>query len=86
MGYFVTDTVGLIIAVLNVITVVLLIYLFLQVVAEGRSTLLGVLDRIFGPVLAPLRRVLPMWRIDGAALIVAALLQLVALVLRRRYM
>ena len=86
MGYFVTNVVGLIIAVLNVITVVLLIYLFLQVVAEGRSMLLAVLDRIFGPVLDPLRRILPRWRVDGAALIVAALLQLVALVLKRRYM
>jgi len=86
MGFFVTDAVGLIIASLNVITVVLLIYVFLQVAAEGRSTLLKILDRVFGPVCVPLRRVLPLWRVDGAALIVAALLQLVALVLRRRYL
>ncbi len=86
MDYFVADTVGLIIAILNVITVVLLIYVFLQVVAEGRSTLLKVLDRIFGPVLYPLRRILPRWWIDGAALIAAALLQVIALALKRRYM
>lgn len=85
MGHFVMDTVGLIIASLNVITVVLLIYLLLQMVAEERSSLLKVLHRIFGPVLAPLRRALPEWRIDGAALIVAVLLQLVVLVVRRRY-
>ena len=86
MDYFVTDTVGLIIAGLNVITVVLLIYVFLQVVAEGRSTLLKVLDRIFGPVLSPLRRALPAWRIDGASIIAAALLQLIVMALRRRYL
>lgn len=86
MGYFVTDTVGLIIAGLNVVTVVLLIYVFLQVVAEGRSTLLKVLDRIFAPPLAPLRRLLPAWRVDGASLVVAALLQMIAIVLKRRYL
>ncbi len=86
MDYFVTDTVGLILASLNVITVVLLIYVFLRVVAEGRSRLLEVLDRIFGPVLAPLRRVIPTGRIDGAALVVAALLQLIAFALRKRYL
>jgi uncharacterized protein YggT (Ycf19 family) len=86
MSYFVADTVGLIIAALNVITIVLLIYLFLQVVAEGRSALLKALDRIFGPVLAPLRRVLPTWRIDSAALVVAVLLQAIALLLKRWYM
>lgn len=86
MGYFVTDTVGLILASLNVITVVLLIYVFLRIVAEGRSKLLEVLDRIFGPVLAPLRRMLPAWRVDGASLIAAALLQLIAFALRKRYL
>ena len=86
MNYFAADTVGLIIAGLNVITLVLLIYVFLQVVAEGRSTLLKILDRMFGPVLTPLRRVLPEWRVDGASLIAAALLQLIVMALRQRWL
>jgi uncharacterized protein YggT (Ycf19 family) len=86
MGYFVTDPVGLILASLNVLTVVLVIYVFLQAVAEGRSTLLRVLHRVFTPLLVPLRSVLPRWRIDAAPIILAALLQFIAFALRRRYL
>jgi uncharacterized protein YggT (Ycf19 family) len=71
---------------LNVITVVLLIYVFLQAVAAGRGKLLGVLDRLFGPIIAPLRRVLPEWPIDGASIIIAVLLQLIVFALKRRYL
>lgn len=86
MGYFITDPVGLIIAALKVLTFILLVYVFLQVVAEDRSRLLRVLDGIFAPLLSPLRRVLPEWRIDTASIILAAALQLIAFALRRRYM
>jgi uncharacterized protein YggT (Ycf19 family) len=86
MSYFVTDPVGLIIAALNVITVVLLIYVFLQAVAAGQSKLLKVLDRLFGPIIAPLRRILPKSPVDGASIIIAVLLQVIVFVLKRRYL
>jgi uncharacterized protein YggT (Ycf19 family) len=85
MGYFVTDRVGLIIAFLNVITFLLLVYMFLKAAAEGRSRLLRVLDRIFAPTLSPLRRVLPAGRLDLASIVLAAVLQIVAFALRRAY-
>lgn len=86
MGYFVTDPIGLIIAVLNVATFLLLVYIFLMVVAGGRSRLLQVLDRIFAPILSPLRRVLPAWKLDTAPVILAAVLQLIAFTLKRYYL
>ena len=85
MPYFETRPIGLIIAALNVATFLLLVYLFLGVVAGERSALYRVLDRIFAPALRPLRRALPEWRIDGAALALAALLQLIVLMITRRY-
>jgi len=47
MGYFVTDTVGLILAFLNTLTFMLLLYLFLQLVGVPDSRVYGALDRIF---------------------------------------
>jgi len=85
MGYFITDPVGLIIAVLNVATVLLLIICFLKAAAEGRSKLLRVLERIFAPILYPLRRLLPVWRFDIAPIILAAVLQLIVMVIKRGY-
>jgi uncharacterized protein YggT (Ycf19 family) len=85
MRYFVTDVIGLIIAALNVATVLLLVYVLLEWVADERSRLLRVLDRIWSPLLAPLRRVLPAWRIDAASLILALILQIVILLLKRGY-
>ncbi len=76
MGYFVGDEVGLIIASLNTATLVTLVYAFLKAV-EPRSRLLHALEKIYGPLLAPLRRILPAWRFDLAALILAAALQAV---------
>ena len=86
MGYFITDPIGLIIAFLNVVTFLLLVYILLQLVAEGRSRLLGVLDRIFAPILSPLRGVLPAWKLDPASIILAAVLQLIAFALKRSYL
>lgn len=80
-----TDVVGLIIAALNVATVLLLVYIFLEWVADERSRLLRVLDRIWSPPLAPLRRVLPAWRIDSASLILALILQIIIFLLKRGY-
>jgi uncharacterized protein YggT (Ycf19 family) len=85
MGLFITDPVGLIIALLNVTTFVLIVYVFLQLAAEGRSKLLYILDRGFAPLLAPLRRVLPVWRVDTASIICIAVLQIVAFVLKKRF-
>ncbi len=85
MGYIITDPVGLIIAVLNVTTIALLIYVLLQAVADRRSKLLRVLDRLFSPVSSLLRRVLPESRIDLAPVVAAILLQMIAFFIKRRY-
>ncbi len=85
MGFFVNDAVGLIIAFLNVITFLLLIYCFLQTVGDDRSRVLGILDRVFSPILAPLRRILPRWRFDISPLIMAVLLQAVVTFMKRTW-
>ena len=77
MGYFVADKFGLIVAWLNTATFITLVYIFLKAVEE-RSRLLHVLDKFYSPVLSPLRRVLPAWKLDLASIIFAALLQLAA--------
>lgn len=83
MGYFITDRIGLIIAALNLATVLLLVYVLLECVADERSRLLRALDRIWSPLLGPLRRALPAWRIDPASLILALTLQIIVFFLRR---
>jgi len=85
MGYFITDRVGLIIAALNTATFITLVYVFLQAV-EKRSRSLHVLEKIYGPLLAPVRRVLPPWKLDLASIILAAVLQLVAFYVKRRWL
>jgi uncharacterized protein YggT (Ycf19 family) len=85
MGLFITDPLGLIIAFLNVTTFLLLVYVLLQAMAEGRSRVLRVLDRVFAPLLAPLRRIVPEWKIDIASLILAIVLQLIAFALKSGY-
>ncbi|MBU8920548.1 MAG: YggT family protein [Bacteroidales bacterium] len=82
---FITDVFGLIIAFLNVITFLLLIYLFLQAISDDRSRVLGVLDKVFSPVLQPLRKVLPSWRIDISPAILALALQIAAVILKRMW-
>ncbi len=82
MGYFITDRIGLIIAALNTATFITLVYVFLKAVEE-RSRLLHTLDKVYAPLLTPLRRVLPAWRLDFAAIILAAVLQIVALGIKR---
>ena len=85
MRYFVTDIVGLIIAALNVATALLLVYVLLEWVADERSRLLRALDRIWSPLLSPVRRVLPAWKIDSASLILALILQIIVFFLKRGY-
>jgi uncharacterized protein YggT (Ycf19 family) len=82
MGYFISDRIGLIIAALNTATFITLVYVFLKAVEE-RSRLLHTLDKVYAPLLAPLRRVLPAWRLDPAAIILAAVLQIVAFGIKR---
>ena len=81
---FITGVFGLIIAFLNVITFLLLIYLLLQMIGDDRSKVLGVLDKVFSPVLQPLRKVLPSWRIDISPAILALALQIAAEIIKRR--
>lgn len=83
MGYLVNDTVGLIIAFLNVATIVALIYCFLQTVGDDRSRLLGILDKGLSPILAPLRRFLPRRGFDFSPVILAVLLQAAAALIKR---
>jgi uncharacterized protein YggT (Ycf19 family) len=85
MGYFVTDRIGLIIATLNTATFVTIAYVIVKAVEE-RSRVLHVLDRVYGPLLAPMRRVLPAWRVDPAGLILAVVLQIVAFYVKRRWL
>ncbi|HEY5132411.1 MAG TPA: YggT family protein [Candidatus Krumholzibacteriaceae bacterium] len=84
MDYFVSEPIGLIIAVLNTVTFITIVYVFVKAVEE-RSRLLQVLDRVYTPLLAPLRRILPAWKLDIASIILAAVLQLVAFYIKRRW-
>jgi uncharacterized protein YggT (Ycf19 family) len=83
MRYFVSDEIGLIIATLNSATFITLVYVFLKAV-EPRSRLLHALDKVYGPLLAPVRRIMPAWKLDVAALILAAVLQAAAFVIKQR--
>jgi uncharacterized protein YggT (Ycf19 family) len=85
MSYFISERIGLIIAALNTATLITIVYVFLKAVEE-RSRLLRVLDKVYTPLLAPLRRILPAWRLDIASLILAVILQLVAFYVRRRWL
>lgn len=80
---FVTDRIGLIIASCNVLSIVLLIYLFLEILAGERSRLFVALDKIFTPILFPLRKVAPDARFDYAPIVLAVILQVVAFITGR---
>ncbi|MBN1163880.1 MAG: YggT family protein [Candidatus Krumholzibacteriota bacterium] len=80
-----SDKVGLIIAFLNLTAFLLLVYIILRVIADSRSRVYAVLDKIFSPVLAPWRRLLPCRRIDAAAVILVVLLRLIAFTRERNY-
>lgn len=73
----------MIIAFLNVCTLLLLIYLILQLIREPRGSVFGLLDKIFSPALDPLRKTLPETRIDLAAIVVMVVLQLLAYTVKR---
>lgn len=80
---FVADPVGLILAFCNTATFVLLLYSFLTVLGAPRSRVYRALDRLLGPVLAPLRRLTRRPGLDASPLIAAAIIQLIALAVRK---
>jgi uncharacterized protein YggT (Ycf19 family) len=86
MGFLVDDTVGLILAFLNTLTVLLLLHMVLQFVDAPDSKVKTALDRVFSPVLKPVRRLLKRPRFDLSPLVLAALLQLVALAIRKNWL
>lgn len=83
MGLFITDKVGLIIASCNTVTFILMIYLFAGIVAKDRSRVFMVLDKIFKPVLFPIRRIVPQSGFDFAPLVLALILQVVVFTIKR---
>jgi len=80
------DPVGLILAFCNTATFVLLLYMFLAAAGAPRSRVFRVLDRLLGPVLAPLRRLTQGLRFDASPLIAAAIIQLIALAVRKNWL
>ncbi len=85
MGYFIADTVGLIIAAINVITFVLMIYIFLDLAAGERSKLYRILRRMMRVFLAPLRKIAPGWQFDISPIIMIVILQVIAFVIKWKY-
>jgi len=86
MGYLSTNSVGLILAFLNTITFLLLLYMFLQLVSVPDSKVHKALDSIFSPVLKPVRRLLKRKGFDVSPLILAAVIQLIALAVRKNWL
>lgn len=86
MGYFLSGAVGLILAFLNTLTFLLLLYMFLQLVSVPDSRVYKALDRIFSPVLKPVRRLLKRQGFDASPLILAAVIQLIALAVRKNWL
>ena len=80
------NTVGLILAFLNTITFLLLLYMFLQLVSVPDSKVHKALDSIFSPVLNPVRRLLKRKGFDVSPLILAAVIQLIALAVRKNWL
>lgn len=80
---FVNNVFGLIIAFCNVTTILLLVYLLLLSIDDERSKVYKGLDRVFSPLLRPFRAVLPEWRIDISPIILAVLIQAVAVIVRK---
>jgi len=86
MEYFASGTVGLILAFLNTLTFLLLLYMFLQLVGVPDSRVKKALDSIFSPVLKPARRLLKQKGFDASPLILAAVIQLIALAVRKNWL
>ena len=86
MGYFTGGTVGLILAFLNTLTFLLLLYMFLQLVSVPDSKVHKALDSIFSPALKPVRRLLKRKGFDVSPLILAAVIQLIALAVRKNWL
>jgi uncharacterized protein YggT (Ycf19 family) len=86
MGLFIGDTVGLILAFLNTLTILLLLSMVLQLVDAPESKVKKALERIFSPVLEPVRRMLRTGAFDLSPAVLAALLQLIALAIRKNWL
>jgi uncharacterized protein YggT (Ycf19 family) len=86
MGLFIGDTVGLILAFLNTLTILLLLSMVLQLVDAPESKVKKALERIFSPVLKPVRRMLRTGAFDLSPAVLAALLQLIALAIRKNWL
>lgn len=86
MGYFVGDQVGLILAFLNTMTFLVLLYMFLQLVNVPGSKVYKALDTIFSPVLKPVRRLLKRRGFDPSPLVLAAVIQLIATAIRKNWL
>ncbi len=82
MNYFVNGGFGLIIALLNVCTFLLLIYFLLQLAGERRGKVFALMEKTLGEALRPLRRILPDWGIDLAAVVMILILQLIAFTIK----
>jgi len=82
---FVSDKVGLILAFLNTLTILLLLNMMLQLVDAPESRVKKTLDSIFSPVLRPAGRLLRTGQFDLSPAVLAALLQLVALAIRKNW-
>ena len=84
MSYFIKSPTGLIIAFMNVCTFLLLIYILLQLMEEKqRGKVFVILDRIFSPILSPLRKFFRAGRIDWAAVAVIIILQLAVFIIKK---
>ncbi len=82
MGYFITEPIGLIIAFLNVTTILLSIYFLLLLIADSRSRVFRMLDTIFTPVLNPLRKIFREGRLDASPAVLAVVLQVLSFAIK----
>jgi uncharacterized protein YggT (Ycf19 family) len=73
----------LIIATLNVVSLLLLLYVLLQLVGEARGKVYSIMDRVFSFILAPIRKLMPEFKIDLAAIVLLAILRLAVFLIKR---
>ena len=67
-------------------TFLVLLYMFLQLVGVPGSKVYKALDRIFSPVLKPVRRLLKRQGFDASPLVLAAVIQLIAMAVRKNWL
>ncbi|MFO7915638.1 MAG: YggT family protein [Candidatus Krumholzibacteriales bacterium] len=73
----------MIIATLNVVSLLLLVYVMLQLVGEARGRVYSAMDRLFSFILSPLRKLMPVMKIDLAAIVLIAILRLIVFFIKR---